>query len=141
MFRCWGVCLTRLPLIRQFLQNNVVKEFSLKQRLQVNKHLKSRKSNSSEGSCSVWEAADSLHTHTVSLQTQSDCRKMLCHWYVLGHNETWECHNPSWIHLGKFVQFCPHKLGRLQVEKSYVAAWSPQSTYFIHVSLGYTPLT
>lgn len=97
-------------MVIPFLQHNATKEFSLKQNLQVNQPLKSRKSySSSEEKCpnSVWEAADLLHIHSPSLQVV--CRRhyvsgtcythSLCAAHAQGH--TWvfqECCSLSWIH-------------------------------------------
>lgn len=133
MFRYLKVRSTRLLIIIHFWQKNVIKkkEFSLKQRLQVNKHLKSRKSwSSSEGNCSnsIWEAAGSLLIHTSSSPVV--CRRHYASSMCQPYQVFQERHSLSWIHVdSEFPQFCPDKSSRLQVEKkSGLAAWSPQGT-------------
>lgn len=109
-FRYLGVCLTRLPVVIPFLQHNVIKEFSLKQKPQVNQPLKSRKSySSSQENCpnSVWEAPDVLHIHSPSSQVV--CRRhyvsgicythSVCTVHVQGHIWVFqESRSLSWIH-------------------------------------------
>lgn len=82
-FQYLGVCLTRLPLVIPFLQHNVIKECSLKQKRQVNQPLIRRKSySSSEENCpnSVWEATFIAHSQTL---VTGSLQKTLCFRNVL----------------------------------------------------------
>lgn len=147
-FRYLGVYFTRLTVVIPFLWHNVIKEFSLKQKLQVNQPLKSRKSySSSEENCpnSIREAAaDLLHICSSSLQVvcsrhyvSGTCytHKMFAKYVFKDIPEFSKSATAQaeFTDLRKFLQFCPadFRLGNHVPAQSLCSANSQEQFWAI----------